>query len=143
LSGLYFRGKLTYARAFARSADDTNAVWIITASRGLLSPDTIVWLEDLQEFAEVSIDINEPRYREPLARDAAELAAKLKINERIIFLGSIASDKYSQILRAAFGERIIFPREFVGRGDLSRGSLLLGAVDAGIELEYMTVSQTL
>src|SRR5437868_2869652 len=97
LSGLYFRGKLTYARAFARSADDTNAIWIITASHGLLSPDTIVRLQDLREFSEVSISVNEPRYREPLARDAANLAMKLEINEQIIFLGSIASDKYSKI----------------------------------------------
>lgn len=143
LSGLYFRGKLTYARAFARSADDTNAIWIITASRGLLSPDTIVRLQDLREFAKVSIDVDEPRYREPLERDAAALAAKLKINEQIIFLGSIASDKYSRILHPAFGERLMFPRAFVGRGDLSRGSLLLSAVDAGTELEYTTVSETL
>lgn len=143
LSGLYFRGKLTYAKAFARSAHDTNAIWIITASRGLLSPDTIVRLEDLREFASVSIDVDEPRYREPLARDAALLAARLEINAQIIFLGSIASDKYSRILHAAFGERLMFPREFLGRGDLSRGSLLVGAVDAGAELEYMTVSETL
>lgn len=142
LSGLYFRGKLTYARAFVHNADNASAISIITSNRGLLPPDTIVRLKDLREFAEVSIDVNEPRYREPLERDVAALAAKLEINEQIIFLGSIASDKYSRILHAAFGEKLKFPRDFVGRGDLGRGSLLLRAVEAGKELAYVTVSQT-
>src|SRR5438128_2138968 len=76
LSGLYFRGKLTYARAFARN-DLANSISIITTNRGLVSPETIVRLSDLEEFAKVPIDVNEPRYLEPLARDAAELATKL------------------------------------------------------------------
>lgn len=141
LSGLYFRGKLTYSRAFCHSADVTRAIWIITSNRGLLSPDTMVRLSDLREFAEVPIDTAEPRYVLPLTRAANELAAKLKINQQIVFLGSLATDKYLGILRAAFGERMKVPRDFLGRGDLSRGSLLLRAVDAGAELEYMTVSE--
>jgi hypothetical protein len=142
LSGLYFRGKLTYARAFARSTGEANAIWIITSNRGLLPPDTIVRLKDLYEFAEVAIDVNEPRYREPLQRDARALAAARKISQQIIFLGSVATSKYSQILYSAFGEQLKFPSDFLGRGDLSRGSLLLRAVDAGEELEYITVNQT-
>ena len=42
LSGLYFRGKLTYATAFAAAngPDDRGEVLVITPTRGLLRPDT-------------------------------------------------------------------------------------------------------
>jgi hypothetical protein len=139
LSGLYFRGKLTYARAFARPLAGSNGIAVITAGRGLVSPDTIVRLDDLRAFAAVPIDPAEPRYREPLARDATALAAQLPATGRAVLMGSIASDKYIKILRAALGERLLFPQAFVGRGDMSRGGLLLRAVDAGEELTYVPV----
>jgi hypothetical protein len=139
LSGLCFRGKLAYARAFARPLGIANGIAVITADRGLVSPDTIVRIDDLRAFAAVPIDPAEARYREPLARDAAALAAQLPETGRVILLGSIASDKYAAILRAALGERLFFPQSFVGRGDMSRGGLLLRAVDAGEELTYVPV----
>jgi hypothetical protein len=139
LSGLYFRGKLAYARAFAQNSNAGSGIWTITAGRGLIDPDTIVRLDDLRFFASVPIDADEPRYRDPLARDAAALAEKLPASGRAILLGSVASDKYVEILHAAFGERLIFPQAFVGRGDMSRGSLLLRAVDEGQELTYVPV----
>src|SRR5688500_14484678 len=52
LSGLYFRGKLAYATAFAHGAADTGSL-VITSSRGLVPPDTPIRLADLREFAEV------------------------------------------------------------------------------------------
>jgi hypothetical protein len=140
LSGLYFRGKLTYARAFATSAA---AIAVITQGRGLVHPDTIVRLADLRQFAEVPIDPADPRYREPLARDAAALAAQLPAAGRVVLLGSIASDKYVEILQVALGERLVFPLAFVGRGDMSRGGLLLRAVDEGKELAYVPVAGAL
>ena len=72
-------------------------------------------------------------------RDAAALAAKLPAGGQAVLLGSIASDKYVEILQAAFGERLVFPQAFVGRGDMSRGGLLLRAVDEGQELAYVPV----
>ena len=140
LSGLYFRGKLTYARAFARPAANSWAIRVITAGRGLVDPDANVTLEDLRQFATVPIDVREPRYCEPLARDAAALSAELPADGAAVLLGSIASDKYVEALQAAFGERLVFPAAFVGRGDMSRGGLLLRAVDAGEELEYVPVA---
>lgn len=140
LSGLYFRGKLTYARAFAWSLKSESVSWVITTSRGLVDPDTQVRLDDLREFAEVPIDAREPRYCQPLVRDAGRIAASLPIDGRVVLLGSIASDKYVEILQAAFGERLVFPAAFVGRGDMSRGGLLLRAVDAGEELSYLPVA---
>ena len=44
------------------------------------------------------------------------------------------------MVRSAFGERLRFPADFVGRGDMSRGGLLLRAVRAGVELEYTPVA---
>lgn len=139
LSGLYFRGKLTYARAFTSQPLNSNAIWTITAGRGLIDPDTIVTLDDLRAFGQVPIDVDEPRYREPLLRDATNLAKKLSPTGRAVLLGSIASDKYVQILHEAFGESLVFPEAFVGRGDMSRGGLLLRAVDAGEELHYIPI----
>ena len=139
LSGLYFRGKATYARAFERPPPQTAGIYVITTSRGLVPCDTPVTLEDLREFAEVPIDAAEPRYRQPLARDAAVLAENLG-GGRAVLLGSVATAKYSDILSAAVGERLVFPSAFVGRGDMSRGGLLLRAVDDGRELEYVPVA---
>src|SRR5262249_49448899 len=100
---------------------------------------TIVRLEDLRACAAVPIDAKEPRYREPLVRDAAALAAKLPAAGRAGLLGSIASNKYVEILHAAFGDRLGFPQAFVGRGDMRRGALRLRAGDAGEELAYVPV----
>jgi hypothetical protein len=143
LSGLYFRGKLTYARAFARGKGAIGGIAIITAGRGMVHPDTIMRLDDLREFAEVPIDLDEPRYREPLAQDAARLVAALPPSGRVVLLGSIASNKYVEVLLAALGERLVFPQAFVGRGDMSRGGLLLRAVDDGNELTYIPVAGAL
>ena len=42
ISGLYFRGKLTYARAFSRPPQDVSGSFVITTSAGLLAPETIM-----------------------------------------------------------------------------------------------------
>ena len=57
----------------------------------------------------------------------------------VVLLGSIASPKYVDILTAIFGERLRFPIDFVGRGDMSRGGLLLRHAREGVELEYVPV----
>jgi hypothetical protein len=139
LSGLYFRGKLTYSRAFARPHEDSSGIAVITAGRGLVDPETIIRLDDLREFASIAIDVASETYRVPLERDVATLAQRLPGSGRVVLLGSIASDKYVEVLQAALGERLIFPLAFVGRGDMSRGGLLLRAVDEGQELTYAPV----
>ena len=58
---------------------------------------------------------------------------------RFVLLGSIASDKYVEPLLQVFGERLLFPADFVGRGDMSRGGLLLRAAREGSELAYTPV----
>jgi hypothetical protein len=58
----------------------------------------------------------------------------------VVLLGSIASPKYVDVLLAIFGSRLRFPIDFVGRGDMSRGGLLLRQAREGQELEYTPVA---
>lgn len=140
LSGLYFRGKATYARRFARPPVEAAAgVLVITASRGLVDADSPVTLADLREFASVPIDPTNAEYRVPLEASARRLA-EVATGTRIVLLGSIATDKYCGILLREFGDGLLFPRAFVGRGDMSRGGLLLRYADDGQELDYVPVA---
>ena len=139
LSALYFRGKLTYAQTFARP-DAGDLVRIITTNRGLMDPGELITPKDLQAFGKVDIDESNASYRRPLDRDARSLAKKLTADGQAVLLGSIATGKYREILLDHFGETLVFPKEFVGRGDMSRGGLLLRAVRAGEELEYQKIT---
>ena len=139
LSGLYFRGKLTYARAFAPVPRTVPPVLVITPDRGLVSPDLRITLEDLTAFSRSPVDIANPRYREPLERDARGISEAVQDDVEVILLGSIATGKYADLLRPVLADRLVFPSQFVGRGDMSRGGLLLRAMDAGVELEYVPV----
>jgi len=137
-SGLYFRGKLAYARAFASPPPGASGVLVITASAGLRSPDDLCTLETLEEFAEVQIGASDPRYVEPLAWDVRELAEAAKGSE-VVLLGSIATGKYVEVLLRAI-PHLSFPADFVGRGDMSRGGLMLRCVEARQELKYVPVA---
>ena len=139
MSGLYFRGKAAYARAFANPPTGAPSALVITPSRGLVPLDLTVTVEDLCGFADVPIDLGEPRYRAPLEASARALHQLMRDDGCVVLLGSIASDKYVSILLDTFGERLLFPADFVGRGDMSRGGLMLRAVDAGEELAYVPV----
>jgi len=142
ISSLYFRGKLAYAKAFSKPAAGFPAMLVMTTSRGLLPPETIITLDDLLEMAAVPIDPGDARYRDPLCRDARALARMLPAGSRIVLLGSIASGKYVDPLLEIFGANLLFPQQFVGRGDMSRGGLMLRCVQAGLELDYVSVAST-
>jgi hypothetical protein len=139
MSGLYFRGKLAYASAFAAGSDLT---WVITPTRGLQPPSLIVSTDLLREFAAVDVDAGDPRYRESLERDAQRLLRGLEPNTRLILLGSIATGKYVDVLRPIFGDRLYYPADFVSRGDMSRGGLMLRCAREGVELRYVKVTST-
>ena len=113
---------------------------MITPTRGLQSPDTYVTPTLLQEFAAVDVDTADRRYRGPLDRDLRQLASSLSGDTRVILLGSIATGKYLDALTAALGAHLHYPSTFVGRGDMSRGGLLLRSVAANVELEYTPFS---
>ena len=138
-SGLYFRGKLAYAETFARPPRGVPGCLVITSSRGLVPAATALTASDLRALGGVPIDPRDARYREPLVRDARALAEAAPRAE-VVLLGSVASGKYVDVLLAIFGDRLLFPAAFVGRGDMSRGGLLLRCVRAGEELPYARVT---
>jgi hypothetical protein len=139
LSALYFRGKLAYARRFATPPANAPGVLVITPDRGLVAPDTAITVEDLRDFARVEIDANEARYARPLRESALALRARLPRDTDLVLLGSIATAKYVDVLQPAFDRALRFPGDFVGRGDMSRGGLLLRAADDGVELAYRPI----
>jgi hypothetical protein len=138
-SGLYFRGKLAYARAFAGRVGGSPSTLVITPASGLVDPEQAIGPGHLQRWADVRVDLADARYREPLERDARALARRLPGIAKVVLLGSIASEKYVGMLLDVFGNRLLFPVDFVGRGDMSRGGLLLRASRSGEELPYATV----
>ena len=140
LSGLYFRGKVAYATTFAQPAPGTPGVLVITPTRGLVDARTRIRLDDLREFAAVDIHSEDPRYRVPIERDARLLIRKLPPQCEIILLGSIATGKYVNVLLSSFGDRLRFPVDFVGRGDMSRGGLMLRCAVDRQELSYIPVA---
>jgi hypothetical protein len=144
VSGLYFRGKLAYARRFARPPDPgdpvvAGGVLVITPSAGLRSADMPLTLDAFQRFASVPIAVDNASYREPLVRGARALDRAAGPDCEVVLLGSIASGKYVELLLPIFGERLLFPPDFVGRGDMSRGGLMLRCVAADRELPYLPV----
>jgi hypothetical protein len=145
VSGLYFRGKLAYARRFARPPDPADpvaagGVLVITPNAGLRAADTVVTLDSMRAFADGDIDLANRTYRGPMEQGARALQAAVGPECEVVLLGSIASGKYVELLLPIFGERLMFPPHFVGRGDMSRGGLMLRCVAAGVELDYVPLS---
>jgi hypothetical protein len=139
ISGLYFRGKLAYAEKFKNPPPRGAGVHIITATSGLLLPEEPMTLTRLKSISASSVDPSNPVYRKPLNRDASRLRELLEPQTQVVLLGSIATPKYVQPLLEVFGDRLLFPIDFVGRGDMSRGGLLLRCCSAGSSLEYVSV----
>jgi hypothetical protein len=140
LSGLYFRGKIAYAATFARASNGSSGVLVITPTRGLVDATTRIGLADLREFAEGDVELTNPRYRKPLERDTRRLAKNLSAKSEAILLGSVASKKYVEVLLDHLGDRLRFPGDFVGRGDMSRGGLLLRCAADRQELSYVAIA---
>ncbi|MEO5951255.1 MAG: hypothetical protein ABIQ44_02185 [Chloroflexia bacterium] len=135
ISGLYFRGKLAYGERFGTPL-------VIVPGRGLLSPSTILTPREFYEIGDIDVASDNPHFRQPLLNDAARTLETGGSDAKYILLGSIATKKYTDPLLSVFGERLLFPIEFVGRGDMSRGGLLLRRVAAAEELSYVAVLGT-
>jgi hypothetical protein len=140
LSGLYFRGKLAYALAFTRPPARCDGVLVITPTDGILPAHARVNLEGLRRFGSVDIDAADARYRAPLLRDAERIGRRVGPCGEVVLLGSVATGKYVDVLAPVLGDRLRFPAEFVGRGDMSRGGLLLRCVAEGRELGYIPLA---
>ena len=140
MSSLYFRGKLAYATTFAVPPSGWAGALVITPGRGLMAADVPIHIADLQEMADVPVDEDEPRFREPLVQHATALERALGERGRAVLLGSVATEKYVSPLTEVLGDRLMFPPTFAGRGDMSRGGLLLRCARAGTPLDYVPIS---
>jgi hypothetical protein len=139
LSGLYFRGKMAYARRFANPPANVPGAMVITTNRGLVPAETFVTLKDLLKMGGVDICSEERRYRTPLTKSSKLMLEQIGGECDVVLLGSVASGKYVDILSRIFKEQLLFPSDFVGRGDMSRGGLMLRCADQGNELAYVPV----
>jgi hypothetical protein len=101
-----------------------------------------VSLQELREMAANPIDAGDARYTAPLERDARLLCEKIEGCE-VVLLGSVATAKYVEPLLGVFGASLMFPAEFAGRGDMSRGGLMLRASRDGVPLTYVCVANSL
>ena len=138
-SGLYFRGKIAYAEAFRAGLPGFPSTLIIVPGIGLLPPETVVDAGQLRAIAEVPVDEDNPIYRDALLQAARLLDQYAGPACCYVLLGSVASGKYTGPLLEVFGERLLFPSDFVGRGDMSRGGLMLRCARSGVELSYIPV----
>jgi predicted kinase len=141
MSGLYFRGKLAYAGAFASPPPDIPGSFVITGGSGLVPPETIVTIEQLEYIATIPIDAADARYREPLERACRTLDELAGPSTDYVLLGSVATLKYLEPMVGVFDSRLLFPEEFAGRGDMSRGGLMLRCASAGVQLTYVPLGK--
>lgn len=139
ISGLYFRGKKAYSEVFGAAPEGVSPAMVIVPGLGLVPPETILTLDQLRTVAKVPIEIGNEAFSGPFLRDAAQLYQRYGASCQYILLGSIATDKYTRTLLDVFGKHLLFPEEFVGRGDMSRGGLMLRCALSGEELSYVTV----
>ena len=137
LSALYFRGKLAYARAYAEPPADCPGILIITPTAGLVPCDTMIRAAKLRGFSRGRIHVKNRLYCSALRRSARRLAIQMGSDCELVLLGSLATGKYLNILEPIFGSRLRVPKEFIGRGDMSRGGLLLRCVKEDQQLEYI------
>src|SRR5688572_26692697 len=73
MSGLYFRGKLTYANAFASPPHGVAGSYIITSARGLVPATTHTTLQDLEILAGTPIDPADAFYYRTVQEGARNL----------------------------------------------------------------------
>ena len=139
ISGLYFRGKMAYVEAFAAPPLGVPPALIIVPGLGLVPPHEMFDVERLRGTGNVPAEESNPAFTVPLLQGAAWLDRQGGPDCQILLLGSIATAKYTRPLLEIFGERLLFPGEFVGRGDMSRGGLMLRCAQTGDELSYVCV----
>jgi hypothetical protein len=137
MSALYFRGKIAYALHFGGPENS----FIIAPGFGLVPPTWTLDQERMKKMSRTDVDVKDRRYVKTLRDTATKVATTLDGDAEVVLLGSVASGKYVDILLPIFGDQLRFPHAFAGLGDMSRGGLMLRAVRANVELEYVTLDK--
>ena len=143
VSSLYFRGKMAYVQRFTAPPDGfpkEGGALVIAQGVGLVPPHWRIDRERAEILRSTPIDLKCPEYVGPMRQHLQALHDNLPASTQVVLLGSIATGKYVDLLEPVFGERLLFPRDFVGAGDMRRGSLMLRAAREGQELDYVTLS---
>ena len=140
ISGLYFRGKIAYAAAFSSVPGQSSNALVIVPGLGLLPPQTVFSPEQLRATAQIDVDEDNPIHHDTLLAAAGSIDRATGHQCSFVLLGSIASAKYTTALLKVLDRRLLFPAEFVGRGDMSRGGIMLRSAASGEELTYIPVS---
>ena len=139
ISGLYFRGKVAYADAFGAAPEGIPHALAMVPGMGMVPTETTLSFAQLEATAKIPVEAGNKAYSDPLLRDALRLNRQAGAHCQFVLLGSIATEKYTSPLLDVFGERLLFPSEFIGRGDMSRGGLMLRSAQAAEELAYVAV----
>jgi hypothetical protein len=139
ISGLYFRGKMAYAGAFPAAPIGLPPCLIMVPGAGLVSPETLTNIELLRAISQIDVSESNPVFKNPLLDAASLLHLQTAEACSYVLLGSVASGKYTAPLLEIFGDKLLFPADFVGRGDMSRGGLMLRSARDGKELTYIPV----
>ena len=108
---------------------------------GLVPPETAVSAASLRAMGQIEVESDV--FVTALRRDAMRANSEARVDTQVVLLGSIASGKYIDTLVDVVGARLVFPESFVGRGDMSRGGLMLRASRSGDELGYAMVAGTM
>jgi hypothetical protein len=139
ISSLYFRGKVAYAAAFGRPPSGVDGTLVITPGEGLVPASEPLTIARMRLWAEVEVDHRNDSFTRPLVEAVEALERAHGATTRFVLLGSVATNKYVRPLTRVFGDHLLFPTEFAGLGDMSRGALLLRAVRDRTELTYAPV----
>ena len=137
MSALYFRGKIAYALHFGGAENS----YVIAPGFGLVPPTWTLDEARMKKMSRTDVDVKDRTYVKTLRDTATKLAGSIENDAEVVLLGSIASGKYVDVLLPIFGDRLRFPHAFAGLGDMSRGGLMLRAVRADRELEYVTLDK--
>jgi hypothetical protein len=145
MSSLYFRGKIGYARHFAAPPPEMalgtgdDGILVIAPGFGLVPPGWRITPEEMKKLRRTPVDLKSRAYCAPMKKHVEQLR-DLAPTAWVVLLGSVATGKYVDLLLPALGDRLLFPRDFAGAGDMKRGGMMLRAVREDRELAYVTLA---
>ena len=145
MSSLYFRGKIGYARHFTAPPPELalgtvdDGVLVIAPGFGLVPPSWRITAEEMKKLRRTPVDLKSRAYCAPMKRHVQQLRDAAP-DAWFVLLGSVATGKYVDLLLPALGDRLLFPRDFAGAGDMQRGGMMLRAVREERELAYVTLA---
>jgi hypothetical protein len=145
MSSLYFRGKIGYARHFAAPPPELalgiqdDGILVIAPGFGLVPPSWRITAEEMKKLRRTPVDLKSRAYCAPMKKHVEQLR-DLAPAAWVVLLGSVATGKYVDLLLPALGDRLLFPRDFAGAGDMKRGGMMLRAVREDRELPYVTLA---